>query len=110
MEMIIRNLSIDGDKNKLLVQFAGDNAGKLYEFSRNDAAHEAANFLEVINDLQDEGTLGDYEIFSDDSGNYFVRNKKDFTCTEFEFSDDDSATAAAMVDWYFDRVKELSAE
>lgn len=111
MNLTINLVSINDGSDKLFVQFAGEDEGELFSFEDCLAPDEARDLLETINEIQENGALSDYDVFNDDDNNFYIRRKQDSTCNQFVFIEEaDAATVQELIDWYFDRVKEFSAE
>lgn len=111
MDLTIKLVQFKDDNANLFVQFAGEDEGKLFSFENKFAPREANGLLEALNEIQENGALADYDILADDDNNFYIRRKQDSTCDQFVFIEEaDAATVQEIIDWYFDRVKELSAE
>lgn len=111
MDLIIKLVSTQNNDANLFVQFAGEDEGKLFSFEDCLAPDDARDLLETLNEIQENGALADYDVITDNDNNFYIRRKQDSTCNQFVFIEEaDAATVQEMIDWYFDRVKELSAE
>lgn len=111
MNLTINPVSINDGSDKLFVQFAGEDEGKLFSFEDKFAPDGARDLLEKLNEIQENAALADYDVLTDNYNNFYIRRKQDSTCKKFVFIEEaDAATVQEMIDWYFDRVKELSAE
>lgn len=111
MDLTIKLVQFKDDNANLFVQIAGNDEGKLFSFEDKFAPDEARDLLETLNEIQESGALADYDVIADDDNNFYIRRKQDSTCNQFVFIEEaDAATVQEMIDWYFDRVKELSAE
>ena len=111
MNLTINLVSISDGSDKLFVQFAGEDEGKLFSFEDCLAPNDARDLLETLNEIQENAALADYDVLTDNDNNFYISHKQDSTCKKFVFIEEaDAATVQEIIDWYFDRVKELSAE
>ena len=111
MNLTIKLVQFKDDNANLFVQFAGEDEGKLFSFEDCLAPDDARDLLETLNEIQENGALADYDILADNDNNFYIRRKQDSTCNQFVFIEEaDAATVQEIIDWYFDRVKELSVE
>lgn len=102
MDITVSRVEIRGDDNNLFVKLNDFDASKLFYFNDSFGASTAADLIEAINELHDEDMLDSFEVFRDDSGTFYIRNKETCTASDFNFSEDDAAVAQEMVDFYFE--------